>query len=115
MKNRKGAFLHPEVLQYYCMVFSELLSRRGACETLSRSTSSLRLQQQPRRVAPRHNSFILKELGDLLDAGVLVSATALWCSPFEVAIEKDGTPRLCIVYRFLNQVMEANRCHLLVF
>ena len=67
------------------------------------------IHHRSRRMAPKHNEFIRKELDNLLDAGIIVPVSSAWSFPVVIASKKDGTPRFCVDYRSLNRVMKADR------
>lgn len=61
---------------------------------------------------PRHNKSIRKEIHDLLDAGITDPASPAWYFPAFIAAKKDYTPRFCVNYRTLNQIVKTDRCPL---
>ena len=67
------------------------------------------LYHRARRMSPRHNDFIRKELDNLLDAGIITPASSAWSFPVVIATKKDGTLRFCVDYWSLNRVMKADR------
>lgn len=66
------------------------------------------IHSRPRRMVPKHNEFIKKELDNLLDAGIIVPSSCAWFFPVVIASKKDGTPRICVNYRSLTGVMKAD-------
>lgn len=61
---------------------------------------------------PKHNKFIRKELDSLLDAGIIVPASAPWSFPVVIFSEKDRNLGSRVDYRSVNRVTKADRCPL---
>lgn len=76
-------------------------------------TDSRCIHHRPRRMAPGHNEFIWKELDSLLEADIMVPASALWSFSAVIASKKDGNFGFCVQYCFLNRVLKADRWPLL--
>lgn len=62
-----------------------------------------------RRMAPKHNSVVQKEIEATLSAGIVTPASSAWSFPIVIATKKDGKPRFCVDYRALNREMRADR------
>lgn len=63
----------------------------------------------PRRMAPKHNEIIRREMYMMLAAAIVPPATSAWSFPVVIATKKNGKPRFCVDYRMLNQRMKADR------
>jgi hypothetical protein len=50
-----------------------------------------------------------KQIDDLLEKGYIRSSTLPWAAPMLFAEKKDGTKRMCIAYRALNEVTIKNK------
>ena len=51
---------------------------------------------------------VQKKLDELLDRGITVPSVSLWASPVVPVQKPDGTVMLCINYRRLNAIMQAD-------
>ena len=63
----------------------------------------------PYRMAPAELRELKVQLDDLLTKGFIRTSTSPWEAPVLFVKKKDGTLRLCIDYRRLNQVTIKNR------
>ena len=63
----------------------------------------------PYRMAPLELKELKTQLQDLLDRGFIQPSVSPWGAPVLFVKKKDGTMRLCIDYRQLNQVTVKNR------
>ena len=72
-------------------------------------TDDTSIHHRARRLAPKHNSIVRKEIDDMLEAGIIVPASSAWSFPVVIASKKDGKHRFCVDYRTLNRVMKADR------
>ena len=64
--------------------------------------------QQPYRLPYAHRSTVERELCDMEEAGIITPLTSEWASPIVLVPKKDGTIRMCVDYRRLNCVSEAD-------
>ena len=62
------------------------------------------IKQRFRRTSPRASLEIKAEIEALLAAGVIRPSTSPWASPVVAVRKKDGSLRMCIDYRALNEV-----------
>ncbi|CAM4965247.1 unnamed protein product [Rotaria socialis] len=58
----------------------------------------------PYRYAPARRKIIDDKLDEMLEQHVIIPSKSPWASPVVLAIKKDGSYRLCIDYRKLNEV-----------
>ena len=72
-------------------------------------TDNTPIHHRARRLAPKHNDYVRKEIDDMLEAGIIVPATTARSFPVVIAAKKDGKPRFCVDYRTSNRVMKADR------
>lgn len=63
-------------------------------------------RQAPRRLSPAMQRVVDDEVAGLLDAGIVVPSTSRFASPIVMVRKKDGTHRMCIDYRSVNQCTE---------
>ena len=61
------------------------------------------IKQAPRRTPPHQREIIDRQLDDLLKHGRIEPSQSPWSSPVVLARKHDGTFRMCVVYRRLNQ------------
>ena len=62
------------------------------------------IKQQPRRLPLTKRDDVNKEIQRLLDSGIIEPSKSPWASPIVPVTKKDGSTRLCIDYRTLNNV-----------
>ena len=58
----------------------------------------------PYKVAPYKLPAVLQEIKEMLDKGVIVPSKSPYSSPIVMVPMKDGTNRMCIDYRKLNEI-----------
>ncbi|XP_006854885.2 uncharacterized protein LOC18444659, partial [Amborella trichopoda] len=63
----------------------------------------------PYRMAPAELAELKKQLGELMDKGYIRHSTSPWGAPVLFAKKADGTLRLCVDYRKLNQMTIKNK------
>ena len=63
----------------------------------------------PYRMAPAELKELKKQLEELLDRGFIRPRISPWGAPILFVRKKDGSMRLCIDYRRLNQVTVKNK------
>lgn len=66
------------------------------------------ISQAPYRMAPAKLQELKTQLQELVDKGFVRPSTSPWGAPV-LFVKKDGTLRLCIDYRKLNQVTIKNK------
>ena len=62
------------------------------------------VSKAPYRMAPVEIKELTSQLQELLDKGVIRPSTSPWGAPVLFVMKKDGSMRLCIDYRELNNV-----------
>lgn len=62
-----------------------------------------------RRLSPKHNDIVQKELKEMLKARMITPFSSAWSFPVVIAILKDGVWFFCVDYRVLYQRMKADR------
>src|SRR5262249_14519100 len=67
------------------------------------------ISKAPYRMAPAELAKLKKQLQDLLDKGLIRPSVSPWGAPVLFVKKKDGSFRMCIDYRKLNQVTVKNK------
>ena len=67
------------------------------------------ISKAPYRMAPAELEELKKQLQELLDQGFIRPSVSPWGAPVLFVKKKDGTLRLCIDYRMLNQATIKNK------
>ena len=67
------------------------------------------ISMAPYRMAPAELKELKKQLEELLDRGFIRPSISPWGAPVLFVRKKDGSMRLCIDYRRLNQVTVKNK------
>ncbi|CAH8642613.1 unnamed protein product [Dicrocoelium dendriticum] len=62
------------------------------------------ITQRPRRVPTQYREELRKMIEDMLDAKIIIPSKSPWSSPIVLVKKKNGSLRLCIDYRKLNDV-----------
>ncbi|CAL9114122.1 unnamed protein product, partial [Musa textilis] len=71
--------------------------------------STTPISKPPYRMAPLELEELKKQIQELLDKGFIRPSVSPWGAPVLLVKKKDGTLRLCIDYRQLNQVTIKNK------
>ncbi len=66
------------------------------------------IQQVPYRVPDRLKPGVRDKLEGLLESGIVVPSTSPWVSPIVPVTKPDGSVRVCIDYRKLNEVTKSD-------
>jgi hypothetical protein len=67
------------------------------------------IAQRPYRMNPQELEELKKQLADMLSKGLIHPSTSPWGSPVLFVDKRDGTIRLCVDYRKLNEVTIKNK------
>ena len=82
------------------------LGKSGLLEHAIGTGDSKPVKQPPRRVPPYQREVINQQLGELLTTGRIEPSQSPWSSPVVLTKKHDGTYRMCIDYRKLNQLTQ---------
>ena len=66
------------------------------------------VKQPPYRLPHAYQDEVLKELAEMEKEGVIESSMSEWASPMVLVKKKDGSLRMCVDYRRLNSVSQAD-------
>ena len=72
-------------------------------------SSTTPISKPPYRMAPLELEELKKQIQELLDKGFIRPSVSPWGARVLLVKKKDGTLRLCIDYRQLNQVIIKNK------
>lgn len=95
-----------QLLLQYEEVFDEKLPGEGAAVPKMRIDllpNAKLAQQPPRRLSPALRKVVNAEVQKLLDDGIIRPSLSPYASPIVVVPKKDGSYRMCVDYRLLNQ------------
>jgi hypothetical protein len=65
--------------------------------------------KRPYRMAANQLTELKEQLQELLDKGYIRASASLWGAPVIFVSKKDGTQRMCVDYRSLNEVTIRNK------
>ena len=92
--------------------YSDVLSSEPGRTTLAQhaiETGDARpIRQPPYRLAHAYCELVKTELQEMQESGLIEPSTSEWASPIVLVKKKDGTLRLCVDYRKLNAVSQAD-------
>ena len=60
------------------------------------------VKQRSRRIPTALFDSVRREIGKMVEAGVIRKSHSPYCSHVTIVTKKDGTPRMCIDFRKLN-------------
>ena len=89
-------------------VFTEVPGRTGVCQLVIETGDAQPIASGPHRVPDRLKEGVRLEVAKLLEMGVVEESTSPWASPIVPVPKDDGSIRLCIDYRRLNGVSQAD-------
>lgn len=62
------------------------------------------IKQRPYRIPFAQRSAVDKSIDEMLEADIIRPSCSPWSSPLVIVTKKDGTARMCVDYRRMNQV-----------
>ena len=89
-------------------VFSDLPGKATVCQLRIDTGDAVPRRSHPYRVPDRLKEGVRKEVNKLVELGIVVPSTSPWASPVVPVPKSDGTVRVCVDYRKLNQVTTAD-------
>ena len=85
-------------------VFSDLPGRTTACKLSIDTGDAAPRRSHPYRVPNKLKEGVRAEVEKLVEMGIVVPSTSPWASPVVPVPKGDGTVRVCVDYRKLNEV-----------
>ena len=79
----------------------------GRCEIIKHDielSDYTPIKQKYRRIPPHMFDAVREELNKLHEQGVIRPSMSPWSSPISIAVKSDGSPRLCIDLRKVNEL-----------
>ena len=92
----------------YPEVFSDLPGKTTACQMRIDTGEAAPRRSHPYRVPDRLKEGVRSEVNKLVELGIVVPSTSPWASPVVPVPKTDGTVRVCVDYRKLNEVTTAD-------
>ena len=89
-------------------VFSDLPGRTDACKLEIDTGSAAPRGSHPYRIPNKLKDGVRSEVEKLVELGIVVPSTSPWASPVVPVPKGDGTVRVCVDYRKLNEVTTAD-------
>lgn len=97
------------VLHKHRKAFSTKPGRTAEASISIQTGDASPLSSPPRRLPKARLQTVQEEVAELLREGLIEPSTSPWASPIVLVPKKDGTHRLCIDYRRLNEVTQADQ------
>jgi hypothetical protein len=96
----------------YTYVFSRRISRyatRYEIEFVIKVPGTAPIFKRPYRMGTNQLAELKEQLQELLDKGYIRPSASPWGAPIVFVLKKDGTQRMCVDYRSLNEVIIKNK------
>lgn len=107
--------VHPEVQQVldeYSDVFKDELTglppMRDVAHTIPLEPGSVPPKDNPRRASPKEREEMMRQVQAFLQAGIIRPSASPFASPVLFVSKPDGSLRMCIDYRRLNNITRKN-------
>lgn len=97
-----------EVISKYSEVFDGSIGRTKMIDHEIRLKDHTPIALNPYPYPPDKQNTINDMVRDMEEQGLIEPSTSPWAAPIVLAKKKDGSPRLCIDYRRLNEVTESD-------
>jgi hypothetical protein len=100
------------ILDRYSLAFQEpadLPPQRSFDHSIPLIPGAVPIQKKPYRYAPSQKDELERQIKDMLDRGVIQPSTSPYASPVILVKKKDGGWRMCVDYRYLNELTVKNR------
>ena len=97
-----------QLKEEYPEVFSDLPGKTSACQLKIDTGEAAPRRSHPYRVPDRLKESVRAEVNKLVELGIVVPSNSPWASPVVPVPKSDGTVRVCVDYRKLNEVTTAD-------
>ena len=100
-----------QLMDEYADLFAETdlqLGRTGQVKMTIDTGDHQPIRQKPYRTPFSERPKIDKALDDMIKAEIIRPSTSPWASPIVIVPKKDGSRRMCIDYRKINQITHKN-------
>ena len=94
--------------QEYPEVFSDLPGKTNVCKLRICTADAQPVASPPYRIPDRLKEGVRKEVLKLVEQGIAVPSHSPWASPVVPVPKPDGTVRVCIDFRRLNELTEGD-------
>ena len=88
----------------YPQVFSDLPGRTDLCQLVISTISEQPIAAHPHRVPDKWKEGVRQEILKLEEQGIIVRSNSPWASPIVPVPKPDGSIRICIDYRRINNI-----------
>ncbi|MGH0165619.1 UNVERIFIED_CONTAM: hypothetical protein FKN15_049248 [Acipenser sinensis] len=85
-------------------VFSDLPGRTNMIEHAIITPAGVRVRERPYRIPESRRGAVGREVGDMLELGVIEPSRSEWSSPIVMVPKKDGSTRFCVDFRKVNAI-----------
>ena len=89
-------------------VFSNFPGKTSACSLVIDTGTAAPKGSHPYRIPNRLKEGVREEIEKLVELGIVVPSTSPWASPVVPVPKADGSVRVCVDYRKLNEVTTAD-------
>ena len=97
-----------EVLQDFTDVMKSEPGRTMLAEHRIETGDARPIRQPPYRLPYAYKDEVLRDLKEMQEKGIIEPSASEWSSPIVLVKKKDGTLRMCVDYRRLNSVSQAD-------
>ena len=92
-----------ELLHSFADVLKDTPGRTGMMQHPIETKDGQAVRLPPYRLPHAYRDTVRKEIDDMLEQGIIEPSTSAWSSPIVLVNKKDGSLRLCVDYRRLNE------------
>lgn len=112
--DQKQAKLAREVILKHSHVFAKSKDDLGRTSVVQHKIdigNAIPVRQPPRRLPIARKEMVENEIKRMLQNDIIEPSNSPWASGLVVVEKKDGTPRLCVDYRRLNEKVLKRDCY----